>query len=152
MNKLENNYIAEVLPKEWELWAQHHSQGVWHQEEEPPKHDFLKGTEDWSQVLHRTGEDRDSTLCCCSVAKSCLTFCDPMDSIPCLSLSPRVCSSSCPLNWWCHPTISFSVTFSFCFWSFTASGSFPVSWLFASGDQSIRALASPSVLLMSIQG
>ena len=34
--------------------------------------------------------------------------------LPCLSPSPRVCRSSCPLNWWCHPTISSSVTlFSF---------------------------------------
>ena len=30
--------------------------------------------------------------------------------LPCPSLSPRVCLNSCPLNWWCHPTISFSVT------------------------------------------
>ena len=28
--------------------------------------------------------------------------------LPCPSLSPRVCSNSCPLNWWCHPTISSS--------------------------------------------
>ena len=28
----------------------------------------------------------------------------------CLSLSPRVCSNSCPLSWWCHPTILSSVT------------------------------------------
>ena len=30
--------------------------------------------------------------------------------IPCLSLPPRVCSNSCPLSWWCHPTVSSSVT------------------------------------------
>ena len=29
--------------------------------------------------------------------------------LPCPSLSPRVCPNSCPLNWWCHPTISSSV-------------------------------------------
>ena len=29
--------------------------------------------------------------------------------LPCPSLSPRVCPSSCPLNLWCHPTISSSV-------------------------------------------
>ena len=29
--------------------------------------------------------------------------------LPCPSLSPRVCSNSCPLNGWCHPTISSSV-------------------------------------------
>ena len=49
----------------------------------------------------------------------------------------------CPLSWWCHPTISSSVTpFSFCFQSFLASGSFPMSWLFTSGGQSIGASAS----------
>ena len=25
--------------------------------------------------------------------------------LPCLSLSPRVCSNSCSLSWWCHPII-----------------------------------------------
>ena len=29
--------------------------------------------------------------------------------LPCPSPSPRVCPSSCPLNWWCHPTISFGI-------------------------------------------
>ena len=62
---------------------------------------------------------------------------------PCPSLSPGVCSNSCPLNWWCHPTISSSVIpFSSCPQSFPASGSFPVRWLFASGSKSIGALAS----------
>ena len=49
------------------------------------------------------------------------------------SLSPRVCSNSCPLNWRCHPTISSSpAPFSSCAQSFLASGSFPVSRLSAS--------------------
>ena len=57
--------------------------------------------------------------------------------LPCPSLSPGVCSNSCPLNQWCHPTISSSVTsFSFCLQSFPPSGPFPVSWLFTSGGQS----------------
>ena len=52
--------------------------------------------------------------------------------LPCPSQSPWVCSNSCPLSWWCHPTISSSVThFSSCPQSFSASGSFPMSWLFA---------------------
>ena len=33
-----------------------------------------------------------------------------MGRLPCPSLSPRVCSNSCPLSQWCHPTISSSVT------------------------------------------
>ena len=45
-----------------------------------------------------------------------------------------------------------STPFSFCFQSFPASGSFPMSWLFASGGQSIGASASASVLPMTIQG
>ena len=55
---------------------------------------------------------------------------------PCPSLSPRVCSNSCPLNRWCHPTVSSSAT-PFCPQSFPASVSFLVSLLFASGDQNV---------------
>ena len=73
--------------------------------------------------------------------------------LPWPSLSPGVCSNSYPLSWWCHPTISSSVTpFSSCPQSFPASGSFPMSRLFASGGQSIGASASSSVLPMDIQG
>ena len=45
--------------------------------------------------------------------------------LPCPSLSPGVCSNSCLLSWWCHPTISSSVAFSSCLQSFSAAGSFP---------------------------
>ena len=73
--------------------------------------------------------------------------------LSCPSLSPGVCLNSYPLSWWCHPTISSSVTlFSSCPQSFPASWSFLMSWLFASGGQSIGASASPSVLPMNIQG
>ena len=68
------------------------------------------------------------------------------------SLSPGVCLNSCPLTRWCHPTTSSSVApFSSCPQSFPESGSFPMSRLFASGDQSIAASASASVLPMNIQ-
>ena len=61
----------------------------------------------------------------------------------CPSPSSTVCSNSCPLSRWCHPTISSSVTsFSSCSQFFPASGYFPMSWLFASGSQSIGASAS----------
>ena len=71
--------------------------------------------------------------------------------LPCHSQSPGVCSNSCSWSQWCKPTISSSVTpFSSCPQSFPASGSFPVSWLFASGGQSIRP--SALVLPMNIQG
>ena len=70
----------------------------------------------------------------------------------CPSLSPWVCPYSCPLSQWCHPAISSSVaSFSSCPQSFSASGSFPMSWLFAWGGQSIGASASASVLPMNIQ-
>ena len=76
--------------------------------------------------------------------------------LPCPSLSPGVCSNSCLLRWWGHPTISSSITpFSSCSQSFPASGSFPMSRLFASGGlmlQSIGASASALALLMNIQG
>ena len=72
------------------------------------------------------------------------------DRLPCPSLSPGVCSNSCPLSWWCYLTISSSATlFSFCLQSFPASGSFTMSQLFTSGGQSIGA--SASVLPMNIQ-
>ena len=83
-------------------------------------------------------------------------------SLPCPSLFPGACSNSCPWSWWYHPTISSSVIpFSSCLQSFPASGikdqrsqhqSFPVSWLFTWGGQSIGASASASVLPMNIQG
>jgi len=72
--------------------------------------------------------------------------------LPCPSPSSWVCSTSCPLSLWCHLTISSSIApFSSCLQSFPASGSFPVSRLFASGGQSIGASASASVLSMNIQ-
>ena len=53
---------------------------------------------------------------------------------------------------WCYLVILCSVApCSSCPQSFPASSSFPMSWLFAAGDQSIRSLASASVLPMSIQ-
>jgi len=71
---------------------------------------------------------------------------------PCLSPTPRVYSNSCSLSQWCHPAISSSVTpFSSCLQLFPASGSFPMSQLFASGGQSVRVSVSTSVLPMNIQ-
>ena len=71
---------------------------------------------------------------------------------PCLSSIPGVYPNSCPLSWWCHPTISTSVIpFSSCLQSFPASGSFPMSQLFVSGGQSIGVSVSTSVLPMNTQ-
>ena len=71
---------------------------------------------------------------------------------PCPSPTPRVHSNSCPLSQWCHPAISSSVIpFSSCPQSLPASGSFPMSQLFAKGGQSIGVSASASVLPMNTQ-
>ena len=72
--------------------------------------------------------------------------------LPCPSLFLGICSKSCPLIWWCHPTISSSVIPFSCLQSFPASGSFPMSQFFTSGGQSIGTSASASVLPMNIQG
>ena len=72
----------------------------------------------------------------------------------CQFISPttEVYSNSCPLSWWCHPTISSSIV-PFSSWpqSFPASGSFPMSRLFASDGHSIGVSPSKSVLPMNIQ-
>ena len=69
---------------------------------------------------------------------------------PCPSPTPRACSDSCPLRRWCHPTTLSSVVH-FCFQSFSATGSFPVSQFFASGGQTIGVSASASVFPMNVQ-
>ena len=86
-----------------------------------------------------------------SVAQLCPTLCSPVDcSTPGFLVHHqlnRACSNSCPLSWWCHPSISSSVVpFSSRLQSFPASGSFPRSQFFASGGQSIGASASASVV------
>ena len=71
---------------------------------------------------------------------------------PCPSPTPGVHSNSCPLSRWCHPAISFSVApFSSCPQFLPASGSFPMSQLFAWGGQSIGVSSSTSVLPMNTQ-
>ena len=96
---------------------------------------------------------RSIALLYCLVAKLCPTL-GPHElqhgRVPCPLLSPRVCSNSCPLSQWCHPTISSSVTPFSWSQSFPASGSFPMSWSFTSGGQSIGA--SASVFSMNIHG
>ena len=71
---------------------------------------------------------------------------------PCPSLSPGICPSLCSLNRWYHPTISCSFSLFFYLQSCPASGSFSVSWLLASGGQTIGASSSASLLPLSIQG
>ena len=69
----------------------------------------------------------------------------------CPSPSPGACPNSCPLIWWCYPTISSSITpFSFCLQSFPALRSFLMSQFFALAGQSIGASVSASVFPMNI--
>ena len=95
-------------------------------------------------------------VCCCSVTQSCLTLCDPWTTACQASLSITNSRSLLslmsielvmPSNHLilCHPLLLLPS-------SFPASGSFPVSRLFAAGDWSFRTLASESVLPMNIQG
>ena len=89
----------------------------------------------------------------CSVVFDSLQPHEPQACQASLSITnSRVYPNSCPLSRWCHPTISsFVLPFSSCPQSFPASGSFPVSRLFASGGQSIGVSASTSVLPMNTQ-
>ena len=97
-----------------------------------------------------------NTYISCSVVQSLShvqLFMTPWTEANQPSLSPWICSNSCPLSWWCYLTISSSAAiFSFCLQSFPASGFFPMSQLFASGGQGIGASASASVLPMYTQG
>ena len=126
-------------------------------------------------VLHYLPESESE------IVRLCPTLCDPMDcSLPdslfheifqarileCVAISFSITISlsllkltsmmwvwSHHVSQWCHPTTSSSVApFSSCPQSFPASGSFQMSWLFASGGQSTGASASVSVLPMNIQG
>ena len=65
-------------------------------------------------------------MACCLVTQLCLTLCNPMNcsmpGFPVLHYLLGVCSNSCLLSRWCHPTISSSVApFSSCLQSFPAS-------------------------------
>ena len=76
-----------------------------------------------------------------SVAQSCLTLCDPMNhSMPGLPVHHQLPEfTQVYVHWVCSPQ------------SLPASGSFPVSQLFAWGGQSIGVSASASVLPMNTQ-
>ena len=71
---------------------------------------------------------------------------------PCPSPTPGLHSNPCPLSWWYHPTISFSVVpFSSSLQSFPALGTFQMSQFFVSGGQSTGVSTSASVLPKNIQ-
>ena len=113
-------------------------------------HEVTKGQTrltDWTELI--------PCCCSCSVTQSCPTLSDLVDcsspGFPDLHYHPKFAKKSSPLSWWCYPII-LCTTFSTCPQPFPASGSFPMSWLLASGGQSIGASDSPSVLPVHIQG
>ena len=118
----------------------------------------------WKELLCRDSRtldvnpDRDLRLFVAVLVQSPshVQLCGPVHcSMPGLP-DPPYCSKFSQvdvLHRWCHPAVSSSVAlFSFCPQSSRASGTFPVSQLLASGDQTIGASASASVLPTSIQG
>ena len=105
------------------------------------------------KLFREKAEAKSGNNCYSLLAKSLKHHGLPQGQASLFFTIPRVCSNSCPLSRWCHPTISSFVTFfPSCFQSFPASGSFPMSWFFVSGGQSTGASASSSVLPMNVQG
>ena len=93
--------------------------------------------------------------CCCWVTKLCPTLCTSWGAERQASIRYHLPEfSQVHVHWigyaiqWSQPL---SPTFSSCPQSFPTSGSFPMSWLFTSGGQSIGASASPSVFPINIQ-
>ena len=88
------------------------------------------------------------TLQLSAASQLCPTLCDPMDcSNPGCITNSQSLLKLMSIKSWCHPSILSSVIpFSSCLQSFPATGSFPMSQLFASGGQNIGVSASPSVL------
>ena len=85
--------------------------------------------------------EQESTLLHSSVQFSSVQFSHSFVSLqphglqharpPCPLPTPRAYLNSCPLRWWCHPAVSFSVIpFSSRLQSFPASGSFQMSQFF----------------------
>ena len=97
-----------------------------------------------------------SLKCHCSITKLCLTLCDLVDcrtpgsTVLCIALSFFIFMSI--------ELLMLSIHLILCCpllllpQSFPASGSFPMSWLFALSGQSFGTSASATILPMNIQG
>ena len=73
--------------------------------------------------------------------------------VPLPFTSPRVCSASCPLSQWCYlPILSSVVPSSFCFQSFPASESFPMSQLLSMNIQGWYALGLTGLIPLLSKG
>ena len=93
---------------------------------------------------------------CCSVTKSCLTLCNPVNcstpGFPVLHYLPQFVRTH--IHWVgdaIQPSQPLSLPFPLAF-NLSQHQSFPTNWLFASGGQSIEASALASVLSMNILG
>ena len=134
--------------KNWLFWKDPDAEKDWQQEEKGMTEDEMVGWHHllyWHEFEQAPGVgDRQGSLACISPWGLQSMGSRP----PCPSPNPGVYSNSCPLSRGHHPTISSSVIpSSFCFQSFPASGSFPMSRFFASGGQSIWSFSfsiSPS--------
>ena len=123
-----------------------------------PHHIIIIWIMELDQEMREQVGQGDKTWLSVSVQFSRLVMSDSLqpqglqhDRLPHPSLTPRACSDSCPQSWWCHPFISSSVVPTSCLQSFPASGSFPISQLFASGDQNI-GVSAPACLSSKYSG
>ena len=95
------------------------------------------------------------TLCCCSVTQSCPTHWDPVDcSTPAFPVLHCLLEFARTHVHWINDAIQLShpvIPFSSCLQTFPASGSFPMSQLSMSGNQSIRTSPLELVHTMNIQ-
>ena len=119
---------------------------------------FCKGIwkrvpEVWNNLLGESGPDLlgQVQFSCSVVSNSLWPHGLQHARPPCPSPTPKAYSNSCPLSWWCHPTISSSIVPLSRLHSFPASGSFQMSQLFTSGGQSTEVSASASVFPTNIQ-
>ena len=93
----------------WGAGEERETKGQRKQEGEPQRQTLDAGKNIVKRGGYDTVQEELMPEGCCSVAKSCLTLCNPMDcsppGSPCPLPSPGACSNSCPSSWWCHPTI-----------------------------------------------
>ena len=138
--------VSHIAGRFFTSWATREAQEYWSEQPVPSPGDLPDLEIEQGSPTLEADSLPGELLQFSSVAQLCLTPCNPMDcSIPGLPYS-----NSSPSSWWCHPTISSSVVpFSSHLQSFSASGSFQMSQLFASDGQSIGVSVSTSVLALN---
>ena len=139
--------------KNWLIWKDPDAGKDWRLEEKGTTEDEMVAWHHWvnGHEFEQTpgdGEGQGSLVCCSPWVRKESDMAEWLNNNKCspdLQLRTSVQWSighSFPLSRWCHLTISSSVVpCSSHLQSFPASGSFPVSWLFASGGQRIGVSA-----------